>query len=419
LLYRCGNVRLTYELAKLDTCTPVDMRAPGAASGMLAVECALDELAAQVGLDPLELRRRNASVRDDNGNKEFTAKALESCYREGAAAFGWGQRSPAPRSQREGNELIGWGMSTGVWDAFMIFVTARARLLVDGGLEIECAASDIGTGTRTILAQIAAQSFGMALGQVTVRLGDSRLPFAPVEGGSWTAASAGAAVDGACQAVRRTLFRHARRIGNSPLAGATFEEVEVKAGRIARRDDPARGLAIAEVMEAADLTSIEEKNTALPDVLQMMKYASHSYSAVFAEVRVDHELGVVRVTRVVCATAAGRILNPATARSQILGGVVMGIGMALHEEGMTDHRLGRLMNHNLAEYHLPAHADVQGIEVIFVDDPDPRASPLGVKGLGEIGIVGTAAAVANAIFHATGKRVRDFPITIDKLFERG
>jgi xanthine dehydrogenase YagR molybdenum-binding subunit len=418
LLYRCANVRLTYELAKLDISTPVDMRAPGAGSGMAAVECAMDELAYEVGLDPIELRRRNASVRNDNSNKEFTAKALESCFREGAAAFGWERRQPAPRSMREGNELIGWGMSSGVWDAFMIFVTARARLLRDGRVEVESAASDIGTGTRTILAQIAAHSFGMALEQVTVRLGDSALPFAPVEGGSWTAASAGAAVDGACLAVRKTLFRHARRMGNSPLAGAKFEEVEVKAGRIARRDDPARGLAIAEVMEAADLVAIEEKNTALPDVLQMMKYESHSYSAVFAEVRVDHELGVVRVARIVCAAAAGRILNPTTARSQILGGVVMGIGMALHEEAVTDHRLGRLMNHNLAEYHVPAHADVHDVEVIFVDDPDPKASPLGVKGLGEIGVVGTAAAVANAIFHATGKRVRDFPITIDKLFER-
>ena len=417
LLYRCANVKLSYQLAKLDTCTPVDMRAPGAASGMAALECAMDELAYAVGIDPLELRRRNASVKDEDSGKQFTAKALDSCHRTGAAAFGWDRRPPAPRSMTEGSELVGWGMASGIWDAFMIFVTARVRLRRDGKVEVQSAASDIGTGTRTILTQIAAQSFGLPLDDVTVRIGDSALPFSPVEGGSWMAASAGAAVDAACLAVRKTLFKHARRMGNSPLAGSSFEDVEVRDGRIALRSDPARGLGIGEVLQAADLLVIEEKTTVLPDVLQMMRHASHSYSAIFAEVRVDRELGVVRVTRIVCATAAGRILNPKTARSQILGGVVMGIGMALHEEGVTDHRLGRLMNHNLAEYHVPAHADVHDIEVIFVDDPDPRASPLGVKGLGEIGVVGTAAAVANAIFHATGKRVRDFPITLDKLFE--
>ncbi len=415
LLYRSANVKLSYELAKLDTCTPVDMRAPGAASGMVAVECAMDELSYVVGVDPIELRRRNASVRDDNTKKEFTAKALDSCLRAGAAAFGWDKRSSAPRSMRDGNELIGWGMASGIWDAFMIFVTAKVRLTLDGHVEVQSAASDIGTGTRTILAQIAAEAFGLPIDGVTITIGDSSLPFSPIEGGSWMAASAGAAVEAACLSVRKTLFKHARRMGNSPLAGSSFDDVEVSGGRIALKSDPARGLGIVEVMQAADLLVIEEKNTVLPDVLQMMKYVSHSYSAVFAEVRVDHELGVVRVTRIVCATAAGRILNPKTARSQILGGVVMGIGMALHEEGVTDHRLGRLMNHSLADYHVPAHADIHDIEVIFVDDPDPRASPMGVKGLGEIGVVGTAAAVANAIFHATGKRVREFPITLDKL----
>jgi xanthine dehydrogenase YagR molybdenum-binding subunit len=193
------------------------------------------------------------------------------------------------------------------------------------------------------------------------------------------------------------------------------DDAELKEGRIFRTDDPGRGLTIAEVMHAADLTEIEAQGKVGPDLLQMMKYVSYTHSAVFAEVRIDEDLGVVRVTRIVCAAAAGRILNPKTARSQILGGVVMGIGMALHEEAMTDHRLGKIMNHNFAEYHIPAHADIEDIEVIFVDEHDEKVSPLGVKGLGEIGIVGTAAAVANAIFHATGKRVRDFPITIDKL----
>lgn len=415
LLYRCDNVRLSYELARLNTCTPVDMRAPGAASGITALECAMDELSYAVGIDPLELRRRNASLRDGNTGKEFTAKALDACLDAGAARFGWDRRSPGPRSMSEGHELIGWGMASGVWDAFAIFHTARVRLTPDGGVEVSSAVSDIGTGTRTLMAQIAAESFGLPIEGVTVRLGDSSLPFAPMEGGSWTAASIGPAVEAASLAVKKTLFGHARKMGNSPLADAAFEDVEVAGGQIALRSDRTRGLAIAEVLLAAGLPAIEERNTFVPDILQMWKHSSHTFSAVFAEVRVDDELGVVRVTRIVCAVAAGRILNPRTARSQILGGVVMGIGMALHEGGITDHALGRLMNRDLAEYHLPAHADIHDIEVVFVDDPDPRASPLGVKGVGEIGVVGTAAAVANAIFHATGKRVRELPITLDKL----
>jgi len=222
-------------------------------------------------------------------------------------------------------------------------------------------------------------------------------------------------VQAACEAVKHTLFKRAQRMANSPLADASFEHIEVKSGGIGRKDDPRRSLSIAEVMHAADLTEIVEDGQASADPEQAKRYVSYTNSAVFAEVRVDEELGIVRVARIVCATAAGRILNPKTARSQILGGVVMGIGMALHEEAMIDHRLGKIMNHNFAEYHVPAHADVDDIEVIFVDEHDDKVSPLGVKGLGEIGIVGTAAAVANAIFHATGKRVRDFPITIDKL----
>jgi len=415
MMYHCDNVRLSYRLAKLDTATPCDMRAPGAAIGVTALECALDELSYKVGVDPLEIRRLNFASKDENTDKQFTSKALDACYRQGAAAFGWEKREAAPRSMRDGHELIGWGISTGMWDAFLQKAEASARLSADGKLEVSSAASDIGTGTWTILTQIAADAFGLPLDDVSTRIGESTLPTSPVEGGSWTAASNGSAVQAACDAVKKTLFRYAKKMANSPLADAKMENVEVSGGRIFRTDDPGGGLTIAEVMDAADLSEIEEKGKAGPDLLQMMTYISYTHSAVFAEVRVDEELGVVRVTRIVCAAAAGRILNPKTARSQILGGVVMGIGMALHEEAMTDHRLGKIMNHNLAEYHIPAHADIEDIEVIFVDERDERVSPLGVKGLGEIGIVGTAAAVSNAIFHATGKRVRDFPITIDKL----
>lgn len=418
MMYHCDNVKLSYHLAKLDTATPCDMRAPGAASGVTALECAMDELSYEVGVDPLELRRLNFAFKDENTDKQFTSKALEACYREGAAAFGWDKRKPEPRAMRQGHELIGWGVSTGMWEASLQKAEARARLTGDGKLEVSTAASDIGTGTWTILTQIGADALGLPIEAVTARIGDSALPASPVEGGSWTAASNGSAVQAACDAVKKTLFKHARRMANSPLADSSFEDIEVKAGRITRKDDAGRGLSITEVMHAADLTEIAEDGKVSPDLAQMRKYTSYTHSAIFAEVRVDEELGVIRVTRTVCAAAAGRILNPKTARSQILGGVVMGIGMALHEEAMTDHRLGKIMNHNLAEYHVPAHADVENIEAIFVDEPDGKVSPIGVKGLGEIGIVGTAAAVANAIFHATGKRVRDFPITIDKLLAK-
>lgn len=292
---------------------------------------------------------------------------------------------------------------------------ARARLTAAGRFEVSTAASDIGTGTWTILTQIAADALGVPIDAVTLQIGDSSLPSSPVEGGSWTAASNGSAVYAACEALKQTLFKHAKGMANSPLANASFDQVEFKSGRIVRKDDPGSSLALTEVMQAADLSEIVEDGSVGPNASQARKYASYTHSAVFAEARVDEELAVVRIPKIVCVVAAGRILNPKTARSQILGGVVMGIGMALHEEALIDHRTGRIMNHNLAEYHVPAHADIEHIDVIFADEQDEKVSPLGVKGLGEIGIVGTAAAVANAIFHATGKRIRDLPITLDKL----
>jgi xanthine dehydrogenase YagR molybdenum-binding subunit len=318
---------------------------------------------------------------------------------------------------REGHELVGLGMATGVWEASLQEAQARARLTAAGHFEVSTAASDIGTGTWTILTQIAADALGVPIEGVALQIGDSSLPNSPVEGGSWTAASNGSAVAAACEALKQTLFKHAKGMANSPLANASFEQVEFKSGRLARKDDPGSSLALTEIMHAADLQEIAEDGKVGPDASQAKKYASYTHSAVFAEARVDEELAIVRIPRIVCAVAAGRILNPKTARSQILGGVVMGIGMALHEEALTDHRIGRIMNHNLAEYHVPAHADIEHIDVIFADEEDEKVSPFGVKGLGEIGIVGTAAAVANAIFHATGKRVRDFPITLDKLLK--
>jgi xanthine dehydrogenase YagR molybdenum-binding subunit len=413
--YACDNTQLDYAIAPVDTPTPGDMRAPGAATGMNLFEMAMDELAYAAGLDPLELRLVNYSEKDALHDAPYTSKALMAAYRQGAARFGWERRSQAPRSMRDGRELVGWGMATGIWEALMMKATASARLGANGHLEVASATSDIGTGTYTVMAQIAAGALGLPPDQVTAKLGDSDLPASPVEGGSWTAASVGAAVQLACESLRQQLFEAAAKMDGKPLGDATLDQVEFADGGIRVLGVPSGPVSYGEIMAASGKPSLEAEATAKPGMVSNLTKSRNTHSAVFAEVKVDEELGVVRVTRVVVAVAAGRIINPKTARSQILGGVVMGIGMALHEETLTDHRIGRIMNHNLAEYHLPAHADVQDIEVIFVDEPDAEVSPLGVKGVGEIGIVGTAAAVANAIFHATGKRLRELPITIDKL----
>jgi xanthine dehydrogenase YagR molybdenum-binding subunit len=391
------------------------MRAPGAPLGVFAIESAIDEAAYALKVDPLELRLRNYAETDENEGKPFTSRELRAACRQGADRFGWSKRQHEPRSMLRERELIGWGMATGIWEAMMTPHSARATLTADGRLEVASATADIGTGTYTILTQIAADALGLPMEHVTARVGDSSLPEAPVEGGSWTAASAGTAVLLACQSVRKTLLMHARAMEGSPLANVDIGHVRFASGRIEIPSDPSRSVAIVEVMRAAGLERIEEEETAEPNPDTKKNYSQYTHSAIFVEVSVDEQLGVVRITRLVNAVAAGKIINPKTARSQIIGGVVFGIGMALHEETLTDHRLGRIMNRNLAEYHVPANADIPDIDVIFVEEHDDKVNPLGVKGLGEIGVVGTAAAVANAIFHATGKRVRDLPITIDKL----
>ncbi len=416
--YACPNASGEYTVAPRDTYTSGDMRAPGAATGMTLFEIAIDEMAYAANIDPLEFRLINYSETEAMNGLPFTSKALREAYREGAEAFGWSKRSPAPRSMTDGKELVGWGAATGIWDAMFSKTSASADLGSNGHLEIATATSDIGTGTYTVMTQVAADTLGLPPNQITARLGDSDLPASPVEGGSWAAASAGAAVQLACRAVGEKLFKAAAKVPGKPLGNADIDDVAFVDGRLVLKSDASKQVNFSDAMQAANLKSIHVEETAsagISGMISQMRKARNTHSAVFAEVKVDEELNVVRVTRVVIAVAAGRIINPKTARSQILGGVVMGIGMALHEETLADAKLGRFMNHNFAEYHIPANADIYDIEVIFINEPDPEVTPLGVKGLGEIGIVGTAAAVANAIFHATGKRVRSLPITIDKL----
>jgi xanthine dehydrogenase YagR molybdenum-binding subunit len=413
LLYKSEHAKYGHRLARLDLPTPSDMRAPGAATGVHGLECAMDELAVALKLDPLELRLRSYSYRDQHGGIPYTSKKLRECYRQGAEAFGWHKRNPEPRSMRDGTELVGWGMASGVWEALQMPTAARIVLTANGHAEVACSFSDIGTGTYTIAAQVAADELGLPLDNITVKLGDSSLPQAPVEGGSWGAASVAHAIAKTAVDVRTELLRAAKTMPNSPFAAAKPESVALFDGKLVDAKDHGRAVSIADVMRHGRLDRIEREST--NSFKEDNSHARNTHSAIFAEVKIDEELGVIRVTRVVGAVAAGRILNTKTARSQILGGVVWGIGMALHEETLIDHAFGRIMNANIAEYHMPVNADIHDIEVIFVEEPDELINPMGIKGVGEIGIVGVAAAIANAIYHATGKRVRDLPITLDKV----
>ena len=414
-LYQCDNVKVGYKVAKLDLYTPIDMRAPGATLGVYALESAIDELANEAGIDPLEFRLENYAEKDQAESKPFSSKALRECYRQGAEKFGWAKRNPKPRSMHDGKHLVGWGVATGVWEAYQMKASAKAVLSADGKLTVSSATADIGTGTYTIMTQIAAETLGLPLEDVTARLGDSSLPQAPIEGGSWTAASVGTAVKAACDELREKLFKLEREFDGSPLARAKLEEVTFGSGQIRLRGDASKAVSIVDAMRHGGVSNLEAETSSTPHYLKQRGYTRNSHSAVFAEVKIDEDLGIIHVTRVVSAIAGGRILNPKTARSQIMGSVVWGIGMALEEESVIDQKFGRFMNHNLAEYHVPVNADIQEIGVIFVEEKDDIVNPLGVKGLGEIGIVGVAAAIANAVFHATGKRVRDLPITLDKL----
>ncbi|WP_119271183.1 xanthine dehydrogenase family protein molybdopterin-binding subunit [Taklimakanibacter deserti] len=413
LLYACANAKYAHRLARLDLATSADMRAPSAASSVYALECAMDELAVALKLDPLELRYKCYSDRDQIADRPYSSKALRDCYRQGAEAFGWDKRNPVARSMRDGGDLVGWGMATGIWEALQVPITVRVGLDAQGHAEVSSATSDIGTGTYTIMAQVAADMLGLPIANIAIKLGDSTLPSSPVEGGSWIAASVSNGIVTTCASVREELLRLAKQLPNSPFASVQPQDVLLAEGRLVSSKDASRAVPVGDILRHAGVNRIEqEKTTEFPDD---GSHAHNTHSAIFAEVKVDEELGVIRVTRVVSAVAGGRILNAKTAHSQILGSVVWGIGMALHEETLIDHRFGRIMNANIAEYHVPVNADIGDIEVIFVDERDDLVNPLGIKGLGEIGIVGVAAAVANAVYHATGKRVRDLPITLDKV----
>jgi xanthine dehydrogenase YagR molybdenum-binding subunit len=415
-LYASPAIATTHEAVRVDTGTPLFMRAPGEATGSIVLESAIDEMAHACGIDPLAFRLKNYADVEPISGKPFSSKALRECYAQGAERFGWSKRKLAPRAMRDdAGMLVGWGMGTATFPALMFQGQARAVVRRDGSGVMETGAHDMGQGAWTALAQIAADGLGLDLDQVEFRSGTSDLPDAGIAGGSAHTATVGMAIHNAGAAVIAKLADLATGDERSPLFGAGNAGVIARGGRLFRRDDEARSESYADILSRAGLSEIEANGSGAADPAAQSNYAMHAHGAVFAEVKVDPDLGQIRVTRLVGAFAVGRVINPRMVRSQLFGGMIWGVSFALHEEAVTDHRSGRILNANLAEYHVPVNADVPSLDVITVDEHDPHVNALGIKGVGEIGITGSAGAVANAVWHATGIRVRRFPIRIEEL----
>jgi xanthine dehydrogenase YagR molybdenum-binding subunit len=416
-LYPADHTKFEARVVPLDVATPLDMRAPGGVTGLHAIECTMDALSYEIGIDPLELRLRNYAEIDPASGNPFTSKALRDCYVQGAEAFGWNERYPEPRSMKRGHKWVGYGMATGIWDAFQFPARVEMILRPDGTLLVTNATTDIGTGTLTVMTQMAADAVGIAMQAIEVQYGDSKKPFSMFQGGSAMTASVGAAIAKTGRKLQEILFGKACRIKGSPLAKATFEDVYFEDGWIRLCSFPEQAVSFAQILASGGNKPIAVKKLVGPDALKLRKHTKASHSAAFAEVEVDEELGTITVTRALTAIAAGKIINPKTAGSQIYGAMLWGISKALHEGSVMDTQLGKYLNDNYAEYHIQTHADVPQMDVIFVDEPDPLINELGIKGVGEVGMVAMPAAIANALYHATGKRITNLPIHFDQLLE--
>ncbi|MEV6446515.1 xanthine dehydrogenase family protein molybdopterin-binding subunit [Amycolatopsis sp. NPDC051716] len=413
MLYSTPHVRQAYSTVPLDVNTPIWMRGPGYASAALVIESAMDELAHELGIDPVELRVRNEPATDQASGLPFSTRRLRECYDVGAREFGWRRRDPKPRSTRDGDWLIGTGMAAAVYDTARAPAQAHVRLNADGTALVQSATSDMGPGTYTSMPQVAADALGLTMDTVRFRLGDSLMPPTPPHGGSMTMASVGSAVQDGCDKVRRQAITLAVGDPRSPLHGVDPGDVIVRNGRLLLKNDPTRADTYRDVLARNHRDHLEVIGSWAP--AEENRFSMYGYGAVFAEVAVDARLGLIRIRRMLGVYDAGRIVNPKLADSQAIGGMVGGIGAALLEHTVTDPRDGRIVNADLAGYLVPVNADIRDLRAVYLEGEDREADPLGVKGLAELVLVGVAPAIANAVFHATGRRIRDFPITADAL----
>lgn len=414
LLYSSPAFRASSEVVPLDVSEPTYMRGPGAVTGAFALECAIDELAERLRMDPIELRLRNEPRVDQSKGLPFSTRRLTECFERGAREFGWSRRNPTPGAVREGDLVIGMGTAAALYHTARSESSASARINADGTVDVYTAASDIGPGTYTALGQVAADALGLPLNRIRVNLGDSRYPDAAGQYGSQLMASGGSSVFVTANTLRDRIIRTSILDPGSPLNGARPEDVTVVDGRMQLRSDAGRGETYQDVLRRRGLPGLDADGTYTPDDANK-RFSMHAYGAVFAEVAVDPLLATVRIRRLYAVYDAGRVINPKLAHSQALGGMTQGIGMALLEAAETDYRDGRIVNANLSDYLVPVNADVPALDAVYLEARDDVADPIGVKGLGEVVMVGVPGAIANAVHNATGKRVTDLPITIEKL----
>ena len=407
-MYTSPNVTTRYKIVPLDLSTPTWMRGPGESTGSFALECGMDELSYLLKLDPLELRLRNYAETDQERNLPWSSKHLRECFEIGSKRIGWNKRNPIPRSMRQGEMLVGYGMGCGVFNASRNRAVVMARMYADGSLVLQSAVSDGGPGTATAMVQIASETMGLDTNKIKFELGNSSYPMGPTQGGSTTTSTLGSAVHDACVELQKKLLEMAG------LSSVKAEEIVFKNGAITLTSNPASSLLYGDILKKQNLPQLEVTEESKSGD-ERQKYSMYSFSAHFTEIHVHPSTGVVKVKRVVSVTDAGRIVSLKTAESQVIGGVIGGMGMAIMEDAVMDHRYGRYVNNNFADYHIPVHADMPYIEPIFINKKDPYINPMGTKGLGEISMVGFAPALANAVYHATGKRIRELPITPDKL----
>ncbi|UOG77501.1 xanthine dehydrogenase family protein molybdopterin-binding subunit (plasmid) [Hymenobacter tibetensis] len=414
MMYAVPNMGFTHQLAHLHLPSPCPMRGPGETVGGWALECALDELATELKLDPVELRLRNYADQNPENGKPWSSKHLRECYVRGRQLIGWDTRNPRPRSMRDGSQLVGYGMATTMYPAGRKEAKARATIFADGRALVQSATHELGNGAYTIFRQISADALALPIEQVRFELGDSSLPSAPTTGGSTTTATVGPAAQAAARAALEALKILAVRDAQSPLFGVAATAIEAREGRLVLTANPAKSETYSAILSRAKLPSVVATDGAKPGE-ERDKYSFYSFGAVFAQVRVDEASGSIRVARLCGVYDVGRLMNPQTAHSQIIGGMAMGVGAALMEATHYDSRNGRAVVRNLADYHVPSMADTPDLLVEWLNIPDPHISELGARGIGEIGCVGTAAAITNAVFHATGQRLRSLPLTPDKL----